>query len=64
MFSILRGCLAIFVALRDRLSWILGPLGMLQSRIWDWFLAGKWREFGLVFFIEVIPAIINLMLGF
>ena len=31
---------------------------------WEWFLIRKRREFGLVFFIEVVAASMNLMLGF
>ena len=37
---------------------------MFMSIIRDWFLVGKLREFGLMFFIEVVFAIVNLMLGF
>ena len=35
----------------------------LCLHFWDWFLVGKWREFGLVFLIEVVAAFVNLMLG-
>ena len=50
---------------------ILGLLGMLPCfdpkpclHFWDWFSVGKRREFGLMFFIKVVAASVNLMLGF
>ena len=36
----------------------------ILSEIWDWFSVGKLREFGLVSFIKLIAAFVNLMLGF
>ena len=35
-----------------------------QFRIRDWFLVEKQREFGIIFFIEVVSAIVNFNLGF
>ena len=47
-------------------------LGLPQLRLficlypdfWNWFSIEKLREFGLVFFIEVVVSSINLILGF
>ena len=53
------------------MGWILGLLGMLPCfdptyclEFGHGFFVRKQREFGLVFFIEVIAAIVNLILGF
>ena len=70
MFSAIRGCLDVFSALRGCLGRILGLLGMLPCfdpthclelrLVFGWEMEG----FGLVFFIEVVAAIVNLMLDF
>ena len=37
---------------------------LFVSRFWELFSIGKKRELGQVFFIEIVAAIVNLMLGF
>ena len=52
--------------------WSISFPGLPQLRLFNYlcpkfgtgFFVGKQNEFGLVFFIEVVAAIVNLMLGF
>ena len=59
MFSTIRAYLAMFFAQKGYLGRILGLLGMLLC-----FDLAQCPKFGLVFFIEVVASIVNLMLGF
>ena len=59
VFSILRGCLARFMACDKAALFTLHT-----AQILGLVLVGKQRVFGLVFFIEFVVASVNLMLGF
>ena len=58
VISTLRGRLVGFLAC-DKTA-LFRPY--IRSGFWDWFLVGKRREFGLMSFIKVVAAFVNLML--
>ena len=38
--------------------------GLFMSKFWDWISVGKQRDFLPMFFIEIVAASVNLILGF